>query len=76
MGEVYLLDSEESLATIDFYEGHPSFFKRRKLRTDNRNLNVWVYMAAVPEFADDYTNEVKGPWQATEKEEAYWEVTF
>lgn len=75
MGEVYLLDSEESLATIDFYEGHPNYFKRSKLTTDHKHLKVWVYMGNVEGFNDQHEVH-EGPWQPSEKEAAFWEVTF
>ena len=46
-GEVYVVD-HETLAALDMAEGHPDFYKRRKLWTvpkgNEKALRVWTYI--------------------------------
>lgn len=69
-GEVYTVD-DETLASMDFAEGHPKFYKRRKVRTKQGDMNCWVYVLTDPacDYADEYIEE--GVWKPHEGEKAY-----
>ena len=69
-GEVYSVDAE-TLAALDYAEGHPIFYKRRKMRTQEGDFNAWVYV--LQEDAAEYTDEwlKDGVWNPSHKEEQY-----
>jgi gamma-glutamylcyclotransferase (GGCT)/AIG2-like uncharacterized protein YtfP len=48
-GEVWEID-QDTLATLDMIEGHPSFYERRKVRT-SLGFNAWCYFLT-PDFGD------------------------
>jgi gamma-glutamylaminecyclotransferase len=69
-GEVYSMN-EETLAHLDFLEGHPNFFERNKVWTTHSRKRVWVYMLAGLKFDSD--KEVPdGLWQPSSDEELFW----
>jgi len=72
-GELYMMD-EESLAHLDFYEGHPNFFERRKMWTDVLRKRAWMYFLTVPEFNEDKqdTEVINGIWKPSEDEKVFW----
>lgn len=73
-GEMYSID-EDGLAHLDFLEGHPHFYTRRKVWTDVWEKRVWVYFMAIPTFALNNTDRKEcedGLWQPTEDEINWW----
>jgi len=72
-GEVYMMD-EEALAHLDFYEGHPNFFERRKLWTNMYKKRVWVYFMRIPSMDDSTQRNVlpDGMWQPSKDEALFW----
>jgi gamma-glutamylcyclotransferase (GGCT)/AIG2-like uncharacterized protein YtfP len=69
-GEVYLVD-EDTLYTLDCIEGHPSFYRRRKVDTPFKK--AWTYF--LPEsYLHDQDNTIveSGLWRPTEDEEEFW----
>jgi len=76
-GEVYAME-EEALAHLDFYEGHPNFFQRRKLWTsreiDGEMKRVWVYFQTIDELDDEIAGHVckDGLWQPMDPERNFW----
>ena len=50
-GELYIVDSA-TLANLDRLEGHPTFYRRRKvdiLRSGQRTVPAWMYMSDKPD---------------------------
>jgi gamma-glutamylaminecyclotransferase len=72
-GEVWAGD-EDMLKGLDWLEGHPNFYQRRKLWTDINKLRVWVYFLDDRwlEEGDDIINE--GIWNPREAERDFWKV--
>jgi len=72
-GEVYMME-EEGLAHLDFYEGHPNFFERRKLWTNMYEKRVWVYFLTVPEMDNGQQRDVlpDGMWEPSKDEAKFW----
>ena len=72
-GEVYMMD-EDALAHLDFYEGHPHFFQRRKLWTKKLEKRVWVYFMTLRELDDPKQKSTidGGLWHPSEAEENFW----
>ena len=72
-GEIYAM-GEEALAHLDFYEGHPNFFERRKFWSDIMKKRVWVYVQTIKELDDvrSKTDLESGLWKPDKLEEAYW----
>lgn len=48
-GELYAID-EEGLAALDMLEGHPNFYRRRKMWTDKMEKRAWVYFMDNPRW--------------------------
>ena len=67
-GEVYEVD-REGLAALDLLEGHPDFYCREKMTTEN-NVRVWMYI--LQDNGDLYTRVPEGIWQPSADEEEYW----
>lgn len=67
-GEVYLID-EDTLFTLDCIEGHPDYYKRRKVQTPWKN--AWAYF--LPSSYNDRDLELieGGIWEPTEEEEEF-----
>lgn len=65
-GEVYQI-SEDTLYTLDCIEGHPTYYKRRKVVTPWKN--AWVYYLP-PEYAyeADFSRCDDGLWEPTDEE--------
>lgn len=72
-GEVYMME-EEALASLDFYEGHPNFFQRRKVWTEVEHKRVWMYILTVDGLNDpkQATSVDDGMWEAGEDEATFW----
>jgi len=72
-GEVYAMN-EEALAHLDFYEGHPNFFVRRKMWTEIQKVRAWVYFLGVPELKlPRASNSLPdGIWEPSEEEVQFW----
>lgn len=70
-GEVYVVD-EEGLASLDVLEGHPHFYERKKVRTNESEFgNVWCYFL---KSEHDDTREVHGGlWYPDAEEQEYWD---
>lgn len=64
-GEVYLI-SEDELLTLDCIEGHPEYYKRRKVPTPWKN--AWCYF--LPEdYNDRKVEDVEnGIWEPSDEE--------
>lgn len=68
-GELWAI-SQEALAHVDYLEGHPNFYRRRKLNTGLLNIRAWTYFNTVKDLrVNDETTE---NWHPTEIESAYW----
>lgn len=70
-GELYSVDPE-TLASLDFAEGHPRFFKREKVSTAGPNEHkCWVYILSdvVADYAEDVIED--GVWCPSDEEAAY-----
>jgi len=72
-GEVYMMN-EDALAHLDFYEGHPHFFQRRKLWTEIMKKRVWMYLMPLTKLDDPAQDSIikTGVWQPGEEEENFW----
>lgn len=72
-GELYSLPDDEALAAIDHLEGHPNFYRRRKVWTHHLHKRAWVYVLASDTWAkrsDNITDE--GVWKPSDLESLYW----
>lgn len=69
-GEVYAVD-QETLAALDFAEGHPHFYNRKKLEVGPDKLKCWVYVidGDHEEYAEDWIDD--GIWKPTDAEKHY-----
>jgi len=72
-GELYSMQ-EEALAHLDFYEGHPHFFRRRKLWTDLQLKRAWVYFCVADDLDDPRANNevLLGLWHGSAGEKLFW----
>lgn len=68
-GEVYVVD-EETLASLDFAEGHPLFYRRTKVDTAS-GLRVWAYIlnTGPDEYAEDWIEA--GTWKPSDAEKEW-----
>ncbi len=59
---------------VDFYEGHPNFFQRRKVWTEVEHKRVWMYILTVDGLNDpkQATSVDDGMWEAGEDEATFW----
>lgn len=48
LGEVYRV-SDSTMKRLDQLEGHPTFYKREKIKLRFFNLTAWVYFYQTPE---------------------------
>lgn len=70
-GEVYEVD-KEGLAALDLLEGHPDFYCREKLTTEN-GVRAWMYVWKMPDrFPKDEQVIPSGMWSPTDEETEYW----
>ena len=67
-GEVYEVD-EEGLGALDLLEGHPSFYCRERMKTDE-GIRVWMYV--LQGWNKRASEEVDGMWLPTDEELEYW----
>lgn len=73
--EVYEVDAEEQLASLDMLEGHPNFYKREKVLTTFGN-KAWIYFLTsdqeetMAKLGQDYTLVPDGDWRAHYNREA------
>lgn len=70
-GEIWAGD-DEMLAVLDQLEGHPTFYKRKKVWSDEMKKRVWVYF-----LEEEWTGEaddvlVSGCWKASSREIDKW----
>jgi gamma-glutamylcyclotransferase (GGCT)/AIG2-like uncharacterized protein YtfP len=74
-GEVYTVDPE-TLASLDYAEGHPHYYKRHKIRTADAKYprrKCWTYILTA-EAADYAENVIEDSvWNPIEAEQAYVE---
>ncbi len=70
-GETYAID-EETLEDLDWLEGHPAFYTRRKVRTKTLDKRAWVYVMEDISITgvEDYIPE--GTWRPRPAEDAFW----
>jgi len=70
-GETWEL-SPEGLAALDFAEGTPSLFDRRKITTDYGGYKAWIYTIN-PDLAETANDVIEdGFWVPTPDEERFW----
>lgn len=74
-GEVYAVDAH-TLGALDLLEGYAgkvgrNFYDRRKLRTDELDLNCWVYTLPV-RYLERNEAVPAGCWCPTVQEKNYW----
>lgn len=67
-GEVYEIDND-TLATLDLIEGHPSFYCRERLPT-SLGLSAWTYL--LPEGYSERAAVATPFWKQTSEEEAWY----
>ena len=71
-GELYTVDNE-TLASLDFAEGHPHFYKRKRytMQDGPGTTKAWVYvMNDIPaDYADEWIED--GMWKPSEGEKQY-----
>ena len=72
-GEVYAVDAD-TLAALDYAEGHPRFFRRYKTWSKVHKLRVWVY--ALTDKAAEVADEpiLTGIWQPSAEERQFWKA--
>lgn len=66
-GEVYQVN-EETLLSLDFLEGHPRFYERRKVPTPHKN--AWAYFLP-PAYLDRGYPFVDVAWNPKEEEREF-----
>lgn len=68
VGEVYQIN-EETLQSLDWLEGHPRYYERKKVETPFKN--AWVYYLPPAYLTQKYPDA--GPiWQSSEEERAWF----
>lgn len=73
-GEVWAMNPE-GLRSLDLLESHPSFYERRKYRTDVLDRNTWMYTLPGGEGyldAEVYDQVPECIWRSDENEDKYW----
>lgn len=76
-GELWALQPE-GLATLDMLEGHPNFYKREKLWTNNEK-KAWMYflspryMSQMAQLRQPKRRIMSGLWNPSKDELAHWE---
>ena len=68
-GEVYEVD-DAGLASLDLLEGHPTFYMREKVTTNN-GLRVWMYFLQGRRELGD-REVASGMWRPDAQELRYW----
>lgn len=68
-GELYYVDAEE-FAALDILEGHPSFYKRERLKLSS-GIVAWVYLVPYEEYRE-ITEVTDGWWFPSESERKQW----
>ena len=59
-GELYEVDAE-ALDSLDVLEGHPTFYKREKVRTDTAGRKAWIYY--LQDSSENYPAVEDGVWR-------------
>jgi gamma-glutamylcyclotransferase (GGCT)/AIG2-like uncharacterized protein YtfP len=72
-GEVYVGD-EEMLAACDMLEGHPHFFRRRKVWCNHEKERVWVYVMNDLWEAENEQEVQNNCWMPSEAEQKVWKA--
>lgn len=67
-GEVYRVN-EDTLLTLDCIEGHPHYYKRRKVATPWKN--AWTYFLPVEYNERDLETIEDGLWESTDEEREF-----
>ena len=76
-GELWALQPE-GLATLDMLEGHPNFYRREKLWTNDVEKKAWMYFLSPryisqrPELRKPVRNIDSGIWGASNAEKEHW----
>lgn len=69
-GQLYAIEPE-ALIALDALEGHPRWYRREKLRTDQSETRAWIYL--FPDgAAQRYDTVEDGMWRIRDDERAYW----
>ena len=70
-GEIWALP-DEGLAEVDYLEGHPFFYERKKMWSQRMNLRVWAYFMQA-KYGTDKAKVLKdGIWKPSDEEIAFW----
>lgn len=77
-GEVWAIEPE-GLMSLDLLEGHPSFYRREKLWSDN-GIRVWMYILSPPATHTGYKRGWLDPdrrldsgiWRPSDSEKLFW----
>lgn len=72
-GQIYVID-DEGLAALDHFEGHPHFFERRKVWSDEKGKRVWVYFLNNEDFINDIPLVNSGLWNPLPAECEAWGI--
>ena len=77
-GEVWAMEPE-GLSSVDLLEGHPHFYRREKMWTEN-GLRAWIFLLN-PEFLKRRPSFLEGTrtikhalWGASEEELKHWDL--
>jgi len=77
-GEVWALEPE-GLASVDLLEGHPHFYRREKMWTDN-NHRAWMFilnpdfLRKRPSFLENTRTIETSLWGASDEELKHWDI--
>lgn len=71
-GELWAI-TPDALAGVDLMEGHPTFYRRRKLVTNIHERRAWMYFLTQPDIISNTLEESKGGvWHAGSDECKFW----
>jgi gamma-glutamylcyclotransferase (GGCT)/AIG2-like uncharacterized protein YtfP len=70
-GHLFCMD-EEGLAALDHLEGHPNFYRRRKVWTVGHEKRAWVYVLQNDTYLRDENLITDGLWRPSDLELAFW----
>jgi len=69
-GEVYEVD-DDTLNGLDYLEGHPTFYRRDKYKTDT-GIRCWMYTLPDAESYDRCPSQEDALWSPTDDEREFW----
>ena len=70
-GELWAIHPE-GLAALDLLEGHPNFYQRRKLWTDQNKRRAWMYFLMAQNYTENAEPKALGIWHGSTEEHKFW----